>query len=240
MAFVNAQQTRVLYGSQAISSLIKDVKTTASRAMLEVSTLADTSKAYIAGLSEWQLSFDGYFDNVTTAGSPFDQLTSPLAAATTVATSVAPNGFAAGNPVWLVPAKTITYEVKAQVEGVTEFSAAFGAGSAPQIGISLADVATLAATTTGSSQDNTTSSLAGAVAQLHVTAVSGTTPTLDVTIEHSSNGSSWSTVGTFTQVTAIGSQVLSIAGTVNRYTRAKFTIAGTTPSFTCQVSIARF
>lgn len=240
MAFVNAQQTRVLYGQQAISSLIKDVKATFSRAMLDVSTLADTSKAYIGGLSEWQLSFDGFFDNVTTAGSPWDSLTTPLATAATVPASVAVNGFAAGNPVWLVPAKTVTYEVKAQVEGVTEFSAAFNAGTTPAIGISLADVATLSATTTGASQDNATSSLNGAVAQLHVTNASGTTPTLDVTIEHSSNGSSWSTVGTFTQMTAAGSQVLTIAGTVNRYTRAKFTIAGTTPSFTCQVSIARY
>lgn len=240
MAFINAQQARILYGSQAISSVVRSVQPTASRDMIEVTTLADTGKAFIPGLTEWQLTVDGVFDNTTGAGSVLDQMTSPLASATTVAASIAPSGFTAGNPVWLVPAKTVTYEVQAQVANAVEYSLALGAGSAPGIGISLADLAAVTATGTGGSQDNTTSSTNGFLAHLHVTAVSGTTPNLTAVVQHSSNGSTWATLGTFTAATAATSEFITGTGTVNRYVRISWTVTGTTPSFTAQASIVRF
>ena len=240
MAFINAQQARILYGSQAISSVVRNVQPTVSRDMIDITTLADTSKSFIPGLAEWQVSVDGVFDNATGTGTVFDQMTSPLTATTTVATSIAPAGFAAGNAVWLVPAKEITYEVKAQVAGAVEYSLALGAASAPGIGISLVDLAAVTATGNGATQDNTTSSTNGFLAQIHVTAVSGTTPNLAAIVQHSSNGSSWATLGTFTAATAITSEFITGTGTVNRYVRISWTVTGTTPSFTAQASIVRF
>lgn len=239
MAFINAQQTRILYGAEAIASVVRDVKPSVQRDMLDVSTLADTSKAYIPGIAEWSLSISGMFDNTTGAGSVLDQMTSVLSASDTVATSIAPNGFTAGYPVWLLPTKEITYEVGAQVGDAVGFSLALGAASTPAIGISLADIATMTATTTGASQDNSASSTNGYVAHLHVTDSAGTTPSLITTIEHSTNNSTWSTLATFSTLTTYGSQTLSGTGTVNRYVRVKYTISGTTPSFTAQVSFGR-
>lgn len=71
--------------------------------------------------------------------------------------------------------------------------------------------------------------------QLDVTAASGTTPTLDVVIEDTLDGTNWNVVGTFTQRTAAGRQVIDIQGLFHGQMRARWTIAGTTPSFTFSV-----
>lgn len=71
---------------------------------------------------------------------------------------------------------------------------------------------------------------------LDVTAASGTTPTLDVTVETSYDGSTgWTSLGTFAQKTAAGTQRKSFSG-CDRYVRATWTIGGTTPSFTFSIA----
>lgn len=75
-------------------------------------------------------------------------------------------------------------------------------------------------------------------AQLEVTAASGTTPTLDVLIQDSLDGTNWNTVGTFTQKTAASRQVVDVTTPFADRIRVLYTIAGTTPSFTFSVVIA--
>jgi hypothetical protein len=71
---------------------------------------------------------------------------------------------------------------------------------------------------------------------LTVSAASGTTPTLDVSIETSFDGQTgWRSMGAFTQATAAGSQRKSFSG-ADRFVRATATIGGTTPSFTFSVN----
>lgn len=73
-------------------------------------------------------------------------------------------------------------------------------------------------------------------AQLRVTAASGTTPTLDVIIEDSlDGGTTWNTVGTFGQKTAVGREVINITTPFAHLLRISWTIGGTTPSFTFAV-----
>lgn len=68
---------------------------------------------------------------------------------------------------------------------------------------------------------------------LDVLSVSGTgSPTLTLRVQGSVDGSTnWSTLGTFTAVTAAGSQELRLVGG-QRYLRADYTVSGSTPSFT--------
>jgi len=64
--------------------------------------------------------------------------------------------------------------------------------------------------------------------------VSGTTPTLDVTIEESDDNSSFSAIPgapAFTQATATGVDERIMVRTTKRYVRAVKTVGGTTPSF---------
>jgi hypothetical protein len=73
-------------------------------------------------------------------------------------------------------------------------------------------------------------------AQLNVTAASGTAPTLNVLIEDTIDGGlTYNTVGTFTQRTAAGREVINITTPFSETLRVSWTIAGTNPSFTFSV-----
>lgn len=68
--------------------------------------------------------------------------------------------------------------------------------------------------------------------ELNVTAVSGTAPTLVAAVETSANGTSgWTEIAAFSQVTATGTTRKVFTG-LDRFVRPKWTIGGTTPSFT--------
>ena len=81
-----------------------------------------------------------------------------------------------------------------------------------------------------------------AAAILQSAAGTGTTPTLDVKLQDSADGSTgWADItgAAFTQVTnaTASRQIVKFnASAVSRYIRAVATVGGTTPSFTCAVS----
>lgn len=239
MAFINSNQTTMLYGTNALAAYLRTVSPSASVEMLDVTTLADTAKAFTPGLEDFTLSIDGLFDTATSAGSIWANITNAINAGSIVATSVAPTGFAVGNSVWVLPARTINYEVSSAVADVVGFSMSFGAGSPPNVGVSLTDLTTFTSSGNGATVDNSSATSNGAIAVLHCTASSGTTPASVFTIQHSTNGSTWTTLQAFTAITGTTSEVITITGTVNRYARVIHTVSGTTPSFTCQVSLAR-
>ena len=74
-------------------------------------------------------------------------------------------------------------------------------------------------------------------AQLDVTAAGGTTPTLNVVIEDTLDGTTFNTVGTFAQRVAAGREVINITGAFSDQVRATWTIGGTTPSFTFSIRV---
>jgi hypothetical protein len=98
-------------------------------------------------------------------------------------------------------------------------------------------VASAARTTSGNQTFGTQDSGKKALrVQLDVTAASGTTPTLDVVIEDTLDGTNWNTIGSaFTQKTTTGRQVIDIQGLFTGQLRVRWTIGGTTPSFTFSV-----
>lgn len=73
---------------------------------------------------------------------------------------------------------------------------------------------------------------------LDVTAVSGTSPTLDIAVEWSHDGSTWlaaQSADTFTQATAATAAV-KVFDVKGQHLRVAYTIGGTAPSFTFSVT----
>lgn len=71
---------------------------------------------------------------------------------------------------------------------------------------------------------------------LAVTAASGTTPSMTVTVETSGDGgSTWYSAGTFAAKTTTATERKSFSG-LDRLVRVSWTITGTTPSFTFTVT----
>jgi hypothetical protein len=239
VAFINAQNTRVLYGNVALACYLRNVAPQASIDMLDITTLCDTSRQFTSSLRDFSLNLEGFLDDDGTAGSVVEALTAPIETGATIPASVAPNGFAAGQSVWLIPARTLSFEPTSQVADVVTFNMALGSGTPASTGVSLIDLAALTTTGNGTTVDQTAATSNGAVAHIHVTAVDGTDPVLDMVIQHSTNGSDWSTLLSFTSVSTTTSEVVYSTGTVNRYVRVAYTITGTDPSFNAQVSLAR-
>jgi hypothetical protein len=91
-----------------------------------------------------------------------------------------------------------------------------------------------AAVRTASGQGEGTSAAAGfreGNVLLDITAVSGTTPSLTVTVESSADGTTWYSHTAFTAKTATGRDILKL-GNLGSFTRVSYTVSGTTPSFT--------
>lgn len=99
--------------------------------------------------------------------------------------------------------------------------------------------ASSARTATATSGAENSSNYNALYAVLDITAVSGTTPTLDVKFQTSVDGSVWVDIasGAFSQKTATGTDKLEISG-IARYLRVVATIGGTTPSFTFSLKVS--
>lgn len=98
-------------------------------------------------------------------------------------------------------------------------------------------VSSSARTVTGNSGWINAEEMTQLVLLANVTARSGTTPTLDILVEEAqdSSGTNNRTVGSFTQFTNTGTQRKSFA-IADKYYRITWTIGGTTPSFTFDIS----
>lgn len=96
-----------------------------------------------------------------------------------------------------------------------------------------------AETATGNSDKVDVGRFLEALVFLNVTAASGTTPTLDIKIQTSDDGSDWydfNPASAFTQKTATAKDSLKLTN-VGKYIRAVWTIGGTTPSFTFSLKL---
>lgn len=237
---VFSNSTTIAYDELALAAYVRSVTPTLGFQQYDATTLADSSQKFTAGLRENNVTIEGLFDSTTGAGTLFTELTANAGSDTAVPTTIAPAGFSAGASAYLLPAKTVNLALSSTVSDLVPFTLTLGAGGNGGFGTCLTGLAALTASGNSTSQDDTASSSNGLLAHLHITAVSGTTPSMTVTIEHSTNNSTWATLGSFSAATAIGSQILNVSGTVNRYVRAACTISGTTPSFTTLIAYERF
>lgn len=73
---------------------------------------------------------------------------------------------------------------------------------------------------------------------VHCTAATGTTPTLDASLEESADGTTWTAIpgSAIAQLTAAGNR-LAYASVTKNYVRVTSTVAGTTPSVTYRAAL---
>lgn len=234
MAFQPSFNSRVLIGSFSFSAYVNDVQFPTSTNMLDVTVLTNTAKTFIPGQVTSTASLKGFLDPDTTSLGQYDQLntfsSSPLA--------YGPSGFAFGSELFMVTALKTLAGTHAGAAGAVEFDLACQTGLHTDFGRSLHDLTAETADGSSAAYDGGAASTTGGVAQLHVSAFSGLTSNV-VIVEDSATGSSgWATIATFSTVTALTSERVTIAGTIRRYTRCSYDVTGS-GSTTFQVGIAR-
>lgn len=205
----------------------------------ETTTYGASAKTYQAGLKDGSLSVEGLFD--AGVGASDAVLSAALGATGGQLISLLLQGPALmGGRVKLARALETGYDISNPTSDIVSVSAEFQPDGGLWGGVLLSPLTAKTATGNGATQDDAAATTDGWVANLHCTAVAGTTPTNTVKVQHSTDGTTWVDLGTFTQLTGAGAQQLSGAGIVNRYVRAIHTIGGTGgPSFTFALAFAR-
>jgi hypothetical protein len=236
---LHGKDTVFLHDQYNLTSSLDSASIDRSIAVLDTTVFGLDSRTYTPGQKDGSISVEGFADP---AAAGIDTiLTNSFGSASTVVTVSL--GQTAGSNAYLMDAIENQY---ATTSSVTELVRITGEYTAAQDGVDagvlLLPVTTATASANGATYDRgsgvTTSS--GAVAILHVTAVSGTSPTLDMTVQTDDNSSFTSPLSliTFVQSTAITSQRIETALSTQQYVRLNYTIGGTDPSFTFAVSFA--
>lgn len=239
MAFVSAQKSRVHVGDFNFTVVTAQVGADAQVDMLDVTTLNDTAKNFIPGQDTSTENLSGWLDVDATSNANFDQLNDIKSVGTVEPFSYAPEGFGIGSPVWMAPVLASNITFGSQVGDKASFSLDLQTSGPTELGRSIHNLGAETVDANGTSYDNAALTSNGGVGHLHVTAYSGLT-SASIIVEHSTNDSVWATLGTFTSVTALTSEVLTIAAgtTVNRYLRIRTDVTGT-GSVTFSVAFAR-
>lgn len=239
---VSAQKTRVLAGQFPLSTYVTSLSVDVQRAMLDKTTLTSEAQEFFPGMKMATLTVDSLVDSAITANNYWDTLTGFFTNGTLVPVTVSPDGIANGSSCTLAQGYLSGMAPQTAVADRVTASLTFTlSGGASPSGKNLVAHEAISTNTTGSAVDNAAGTTNGGVAHLHVTTASGTSPTCDTVVEHSTNNSTWSTLATFTQATSVTSQRVTVAAgtTVHRYLRAKSTLGGTSPNFTIAVAFAR-
>ncbi|WP_433114292.1 hypothetical protein [Micromonospora sp. CA-246542] len=221
---IHSKQSRVLINDAHVSGRVSGWSTTQSRSYGSVTGLLDDGERFVPGLLSGSMTVSGTFD------SDPDTLYDKVAAAAGVDNgaliTVLPDGFTVGKPALMAVADLSEFDVPASVSEAVTLSVTATADEAVELGVVLHGLQAETAGGNSSSVNNLASTANGGVAALHVSAFSGLTG-LTVKVQHSTDGSVWVDLMTFTAATGKTSERKTVAGTVNQYTRALWTVTGT-------------
>lgn len=244
MAFLHGTSSRIYMGSRHLSGEIRNVTSTFERNLAEAASLLDSGMKWVPGMTEGNLEVEGFFQS-DTGGSGTDYIHETIKATRGVDNgshiSIYPAGTdTIGNPAFIQRGETNSYEIESSVDDVVTLSMEAQSDNSADWGVMLANANDVSTSTDHTSVDNGASTSNGGVGMLHVTQAGGTSPSLTVTLEHSSDNSTFTTLGTFDAATGLDSDFIDFSGTVNQYVRAAATsVTGTSPSFDYVVAFAR-
>ena len=229
MSFVHGKNTEVWLDAVDLSAYLNSADLGVDVDSGDTSTFTSDWKSAIAGQAGATVELGGLYD-------PTLATIKDLLPASASLLTIGPGGLqAVGDAARLVQVENTAYKESAPVGGVVAISWAVLATDPVGFGVLLHPLAEETATGNESSHAGPVGgTTTGAICHLHVV---DTDDDLDVLVEHSTNDSDWSTLATFTTAAGATSERITVTGTVNRYLRASWTMAGVSSTF--GVSVAR-
>lgn len=225
---------KIKFGGRDLSGVSNQITLTGEVDLQETTTFGANYRTRLAGLFTSSAQLEAYWENISANDSLDSDIFARLAAGTQLFSSAAEGGLVAGIA-YMFEADLESYALGDNIGELAKATIAIQ-GNARLLRGQVLENSTRTATANG------TAVQAGAVlatetvhSGIHVTAASGTSPTLDVTVE-SDDASGFASPLlriTHTQLTGVGSELKSLAGVVtDDWWRLVLTIGGTTPSFT--------
>lgn len=238
--FTAGKNTRAWCAAVNLSTAAVDSTFDAAADTADTTTYGNSDKTYIATLRDANINVSGLFDASTSPAAT--QTMAALEGSTnTVPLSIVYGGPTAGNPARVARVLVTGVNVKAPAADVVSADYTFQALDGPGFGalIRTGTISTTGAGTgvslvpTGASTANAT-----VIANLHVTAVTGSTGSATLVLQHSSNNSSWATLTTWTAVSAAGYQTVVVTG-AKKYLRDNCSALSTGRTVTYTVAAGR-
>lgn len=204
------------------------VNTSISVNELGKTNIASTAMEYIAGLSEWRITQNGYWAGPDADGMA-DELHDRLGVTGAVVSHIVDRANT-NTPTYTIPnAFNAKLPIEAPADGIITMNGEWAASAGGHRGMLVCYNTEITATGGGTSIDLGSAGSAGGYAYLHVHTIddddSGTSTNTDIDIESSSDDSSFASEGTFT-FSATGGNTVTMSGTVNRYIRFNCTDLG--------------
>ena len=230
--FAHSKGTRVLLGRYDMSPFLTEASIDAKIDPPDVTALGSSHKTYLAGgLGDVTASFSGFYSFGTTDDSTgsnsthiIQVLDTWIGGATRFVTTILPSGQTAGARAWLMNGDVSAYAISAPVSDVVKTSLDLQGSDGYDGGRLLRALAASTSTGSGSAVASIGTTAAGGttgggVAHLHITAERNIT-TATVKVQHSTSGSTWADLTTFTAATGPTQQRVSTTGTIKERMRA--------------------
>jgi hypothetical protein len=236
------KNTKVYTGGYDLSGHLNDVTATEDVAEIEATVFGCDAKYALLGLPSVTMSMKGYGYTQASPIGPDDIINDQLRVADTVVT-ICPTTGAIGEPAKFAKSMWMNYMPGGTVGEMYAFTLDGVGQNTVLVPGTVMESSQKTSSTTG------TARLLGAVsatqklyAAMHVIAVEGTNPTLDMIVasDDAVGFASAATKITFAQATGLGAQFATpVAGAItDTYYRCSWTIGGTgTPKFTVVVSV---
>src|SRR3990167_1454762 len=234
MAFAHGRNGRVYINGFDISAFLKQAGGGVTVAMLDTTCMGTTDDlTFIPGLKKGTMKMNGLLDETAVTGIG-TLLEAAFGSGNSIFTLVPSSGDVIGSPCFGFSANLGTYNLDTSVGGLGKLDADATSNYGWERMVIHHALTTEVATATGAAQNNGAATTNGGVGFLHVPDLTGVTA-FDVVIQDSADGSTdWTTILTFTQVTADrAKQRVAITGNVLQYTRyvATFTTGSGSAQF---------
>lgn len=216
MAAIHGSNGRVFVNGYDISTYLNSFGLDMSVALSDITPFTLSAKKYIEGQSDGTSSGEGFWDGGLTA---IDAILAGIKSGESI-WSYYPGQCTNGKYGYAFRALRSDYGTQLTVDDAVRFSLAAQVSKGEDRVRSTGET-TLSATGSSETLDLGSGGTTGAVIYFHATAVTGT---IELVVQHSTNGTTWTTLVALANVSAIGAQRVEAAGTVNRYVRVTATL----------------
>lgn len=243
MAFTAGFYSRIWFDGLAATGYLENFDVDGNVQAIDVTTLLHTAKQFIPGLEDAKIKMKGFFSADTLNDeTTFDYWLMSRKRTVYPVVYFPDGGGTLGDPAYILNGLMSSYTIDSVVKDAVSIKLEFITNQGLQGAKVLFPLTAETSSNAGSaSLDNGAATTGGGSACLQIQAVSGTTPSMTVKLQHSTDDTNWSDVtgGSFAAANTVDGQYIEFSGTLNRYLRVVSTISGTSPSFTYNVSVHR-
>lgn len=236
MSFGHGKAAVVLMSGVNMSNYLKSFEAPQSADTAETTVFNSSgAKSYVPGNKDATLSGEGIFD----AANIDNTLKTALGSTTPKVWTYWPQGASTGSYGYGLKTYQTAYNITSPVEDVVSLSVEGQSKVGSDRVVSLFNLSNIASSCgNGNNNNYGAASTKGGVGYIQRTDTG--TRMLTPIIQHSSAGSSWATLLSFTASTGKGGERVDVSGSVKQYTRLKYNISsGSTKAVTVNVGFSR-